>query len=63
MRYTLSLYRDDMGSYKTNCADNARESAWENALSAVNSARAHDNLQPITVAQLKKCATMKPIYD
>ena len=61
MRYTLSLYRDDMGSYKTVCMANGSETVWENGLWDVNHARAHDGLRPLTIEQLQECATLTPI--
>lgn len=47
--FKAEMFRDDMGSYTTNCH------SWEDLLWHVNSARDHDRLEHITLEQLKNC--------
>ena len=56
--YVLKVCRSDMGDYKTNCKSSPMETAWENGLWHVNRAREHDGLRPLTLQELKKCATL-----
>lgn len=47
-KYKLIMFRDDMGSYTTNCND-LDDALWE-----INSARDHDGLKHIDLDELKR---------
>jgi hypothetical protein len=48
-RYTLKMYKDDMGSFTQHGVTSLEDALWH-----VNSARAHDGLKPIEIDELKR---------
>lgn len=48
-RYTLTLFTDDMGSFKQPGCRNKEDALWH-----VNSARAHDGLKPLEMYHLER---------
>ena len=48
MMYTLKLWRDDMGTLSQPGVESLEDALWY-----VNSARAHDGLQPLTLLELE----------
>lgn len=47
MRYTLKLWKDDMGTFTQPGCRDAEDALWH-----VNSARAHDGLRPMDLDEL-----------
>lgn len=54
MRYTLNLWRDDMGTFKQPGCRDAEDALWH-----INKAREHDNLPPIELDELQEALGSK----